>query len=769
MCFIYVRIKRLKKQTGVLPFVVCAILIYSGYCLERSFRVGVDMDAESPLKTLLGNGARKNSLISSFLSETKIDDQFSVGLTNQNNEQNSKNLFINNGQKLQNMPDKSFTDPNLSQMNSPPKKVSEENLKKPVKKISVQIVRPKLNTIESTNQQPLAKNSEKSEKDSEESEQKTTPDPYLPSPEESTSTHNDSVQLKERKIVFDDTFEQNDFLRELKRSINKKENAISKAKTLLTELKKTGGFLREDLKMFEENFNQFLKNSANYQNILLKADISPDSYKIDLEDLKKEVESRLEITSLLEKFLTVSKNGQPGIIEKMKSAFSSNSKKKMEPNQQFKQQSAQSNLKKATFRPEESSMADNQASNIMSENIQNITENDSKMNDMNQNTSFSKQFEQNETNTSKINLKNNSMEENNSYESNLKTDHDQDDESQDQIVQKNSLMPKQNDLTSLIHANTLETRNNLENYSSASNFLEKNNFLLPFENRLFLTEKKEESSKDTQSSDFDHEEIENLGFIQAFMVVQGLICLVIFILMVCNLLNIIPPCKLILLVVLIGNVFIGIVSMIYAQALAKRCIIMDVPNCQNRNLFDVEEVVDILNEREEPKTENVVHFIQSKFKENSDELSIFVEKFETFMKSNESKALHKVDVFRNMINKLMFIESDFEPTSKFFSPVYTMKRSLEDIKHQIVSLSNEQVFPIYRELLEAQIFFDDQKDTISQRIENFLKLNMKRKEDKANDDCKKEMKKICKARKDYEQLAFALVVFGLIFVILVCF
>ncbi|KRH95125.1 hypothetical protein M153_2500017174 [Pseudoloma neurophilia] len=700
ICFValFIRISRLKKQTGILPFVVCAILIYSGYCLERSFRVGVDMDAENPLKSILGDGSSKNALIASFLNEGKM--QFI--LNNAQNEQEKEEQSEESENNDQSSQKKVVIVPNVQKETQINHNMSiEPPSEKPIKNLTVRIVKQKLKNKPNKEQQPVLKKIDKNNND-----KNATPDPYLPSRDDSTSTSTEPTRMKEKKIIFDDTFEQKDFLKELKKSINKKESAVSKAKAFLTEIKKTGGFLKEDLKMLEENFEQFLKNSSNYKNILLKADISPDLYKIDLEDLKKEVDSRLEIIPLLEKFLSVSRNGQPGIIEKMKSAFITQFEQKPEPEVS---QNIQSNTKEPVLMPAASSLIGSkiQKDEAFSDNLQNTTG------------------------------------------SNLKQQNSPDSE------------------PSMTNNNF--TQKNTSNQPSTTDFLMNNSFFVPVSNQVYLTDKKEKSDDKKKETDFDQEEIENLTFIQAFMVIQGLICLVIFILMVCNLLNIIPACKLILLVILIGNVFIGIVSMVYAQALAKRCIIMDVPNCQNRNLFDVEEVVDILNEREEPKTENAVNFIEAKFKENSDELKVFVEKIETFMKSNESKAMHKIDVFRNMINKLMFIESDFEPTSKFFSPIYTMKRALEDIKHQIVLMSNEQVFPIYRELLEAQLFFDDQKDTIKQRIENFLKLNMKRKEDKANDDCKKEMKKICKAKKDYEQLAFALVVFGLIFVILVCF
>lgn len=88
---IIIRISRLKKQTGILPFVVCAILIYSGYCLERSFRVGVDMDAENLFKDIMNNGLKKSSLVASPFYDGKMpfisDVSFLTRDTTTNNEQ----------------------------------------------------------------------------------------------------------------------------------------------------------------------------------------------------------------------------------------------------------------------------------------------------------------------------------------------------------------------------------------------------------------------------------------------------------------------------------------------------------------------------------------------------------------------------------------------------------------------------------------------------------------------------------------------------------
>lgn len=672
-----IRLMRIRKQTGILPFVVCAILIYSGYCLERSFRVGVEMNAENLMKNILGTGIRKSTLMENFLEfNRKSPSQFTLHpsaqefdddqIENRNErhikpEEPSKNDAPKPAKFLL-IPKEKDHKTALSENQFDETKPTKIKFDEPEKKEIITEVQTRAPHV--LNKMNLTQNV------SNETNDEDIPDPTKPTLEDSASMIGDETQAKEKKAVFNETFEQEDFLETLKRIVSRRENAIAKSKNLLSEFKKIGTYTREDLKLFEENFNQFLKNSNTYKKILLKADISPDLYKIDLSDLKHEVNGRLEIISILESFLRVSRNGKSSILDKMKAAFI--------PGSSLKDTEDINNL---------AQIADQERNAQFIENVP-----------------------------------------------------------QKQDVEGNFPF---------------------------------NNFLLPQNNRVYLTEKNKESSpndtkkeKDTQKekkSEFDSQEIENLTFIQAFMVIQGIICLIIFILMVCNLLNIIPACKLILLVILIGNVFIGIVSMIYAQALAKKCIIMDVPNCQNRNLFDVEEVVDILNEREEPNTENAVNFIEKKFKDNYDELTMFVEKLETFMEGNETRAIHKIDIFRNMINKLMFIESDFEPTSKFFSPVYAMKRYLDDLQHQMLSISNKSLFPIYRELFEAQIYFEEQKENIGSRIENFLKLNMKRKEDKANNDCKKEMKKICKAKKDYEQLALALIVFGLVFVVLVCF
>lgn len=620
---IIIRIIRLKKQTSILPFVVCGILIYSGFCLEKSFRVGVDMDAEVPLRNFFTTDLTKSHLNEKILYILKKKPQ----------EMDDTNNFFKSQQNQRFL----------------------QNLKK----------QKEMNDEDDDKKQDDQEKQQNPKSESHVENERKNEDNFLNAggDDDSASNIDETVKQKTRKESFNDTLEQDKFTEMLRKIMQNKEDATKKAKEFLSNLKKTKKLISEDLELFEQNFKNFLEKSQDHKELLAKADISADLYKIDLVDLKKEIESRLKIVTVLENVVKTLKQGKENVINKHKVA--------LPPTLQFKEMNI--------LRPD---------NNLMGMNY----------------------------------LKDNSNSLSLLYPINQ------------------YLEPS---LRSMLVPEKMEKENE--------------------------EDKKKEEPEENKRSIFDIEEIENLTKIQIFMIIQGIICLIIFILMICNLLNIIPVCKLLLLVVLIGNVFIGIVSMIYAEVLAKKCIVMDVPFCQKRNLFDVEEVVDILNEKQEPKTESAVLFIEQKFKENYEDLNIAVEQIQKYMEESEILLMHKIDVFGNMINKLMFIESQFEPSSKFYSPIYTMKRFLDDLKYQLSSFSIKPLFPIYRQLLESEFFFSHEKDTIKVRIENFLKLNMKRKEEKANDECKKRIKKICKARKDYEQLAFALIFFGLIFVILVCF
>lgn len=671
ICFIaiIIRIFRLKRQTHILPFVVCAILIYSGYVLEKSFRVGIDMDQENPLKMFIGSSGMTKSPLMGQIMKFKDSNLVKSNVNNENKDSrmnlksvDTLNVLNNNENSRMNLKPMNFLSDNVDKQNKSENLETGKN-----KKVRKFILVPQDKTEDEIDENKENNVTKKKNKFIKDPKKKNKPDigkntkrdhklNEQASNDDSVSNIEDNIKLKKAEETYNDTMEQNDFIESLKNAMNRKESAITKAKELLINLKKIKNFIYEDLDGFESNFNDFVKNSKKFKDLLAKADISPELYKIDLEDLKSETKKRLEITDILEKFIKTTKTGS-NIIDKIKDAFSASKDKK--------------------------------------ENL--------------------------------FNIDNFNNSENNFLEP----------------LVINQIKPEK------------------------SNFLK--NFFKPNFTSFLVDKKENNSNKNNEKSEFAIQEIENLTAIQIFMVVQGIMCLIIFILMICNILDIIPACKLLLLFVLIGNVFIGVISMIYSQELAKRCLTMDVPFCQKRNLFDVEEVVDILNENSDSKSQNSVQFIENKFSENYDTLIIIVENLQTYMEGNFSQVTHKIDIFRNMINKLTFVESNLNKPDNLFSSVYTMKRFLEDFKHQIQQLDNKSLFPIYVDLLESEIFFRDQKDKIKNKIENFLKLNMKRKGDKANDECRKQIKKICRAKKDYEQLAFALIVFGLIFVILVCF
>lgn len=704
-----VRVIRLKKQTGLLPFIMGGILIYSGYCLERSFRVGVLMDVKtSEWKDMIGINSMRSSYVKEKIlyllkqpdgkSGEKADEKqdnkeknekmstagVMDGLSKDLPAINKEDAAINRDKsssgaehdKKHDMKEKNILkkkDENIESVNGKNDQTEAQKAESNHEEDNIAI--KKQGKMDSNSLAGLASSDEDITKNSKPKVDETMLNMHAEVPDSSTARSDEDNAMyghevfHKNKTSYNDTFEQQAFTISLRQIMLLKEATVNRTRALLASLKKTRKYIAEDMRLFEENFDNFLKISKPANDILSNADISAELYRIDLDELKKDVKERIEIVNILDEVVKIIR-GSSGYSSSMASNFV---------------EATDLNMKNSNIH-DHIALASKKSENLAATQPPiSVLHND---------------------------LKQSALLDNLFYESLQKTDRNK-----------------------------------------------------PGKNSTYTKGPSQKESK----TQFDLQETENLVKIQIFMIIQGLICLTIFIFMICNLLDIIPLFKLILLVILIGNVFIGIVSMIYAQALAKKCLLMDVPYCHKKNLFDVEEIVDLLNEQQETNKRDAITFIERKFEENYNQMDIIVDKLQKYMEGSDSRIIHKIDVFRNMLNKLLFIETQFPQPNKLYVPVYAMKRFLEDLQQQLSEISYPALFPIYRNFLECKFFFEREKGNVKIRVDNFLKLNMKRKEDKANDECKKRIRKICKAKKDYEELAFALICFGMIFVVLVCF
>lgn len=780
-----VRVIRLKRQTGLLPFVMGGVLIYSGFCLERSFRVGMLMDVSgNKWRDVIGVGGIRNSYVKEkilYLFRRPKDDNGKVGSgemgegkavkdelsegrvgdgaraanktntkmgtdnetgTNDNDEDDnhenemeySQNMKESTriGSKMLNDGGLAMADKASGQRTDAIREGKDAREGKNV--VSRQVVMKKVgkksgNGVPANNS--LSNSSDTPAQDTpinDTDRPKGTENGVL---KDESTPREVSEALANKKTMYNDTLEQKSFIISLKQTMLRKENAVNRTKLLLASLKKTKKYVAEDLRLFEDNFENFLRASADVGDVLSNADISADLYKIDMQELKKDVGERIGIVDVLEGFLRITK-GQKNIS----GDGSTGSIKFYLGNGDRLREGYGVNGRPSVFDIGLKDSAVNLVAGTgTANNVVNALDT---------------------VKDSAVNLL-------------PGLGH------KGTALGMPSSSTKVNALNLLPGPSTTDRRPNGGFFSALLGTGTGNSAIyepLKAEDVKFagLNNENFEAEKRTEhKSPFDLQETQNLVKIQVFMILQGLICLTIFIFMICNLLDIIPIFKLILLVILIGNIFIGIVSMVYAQALAKKCVLMDVPNCNKKNLFDVEEVVDILNEQQETDKHDALSFIERKFEENYEQLSVVVAQLQKYMEGSDSKVTHKIDVFKNLINKLLFIETHFSQPNRLYVPVYAMKRFLEDLQQQLVEISYTALFPIYRDFLECAIFFEREKGSVKNRVNNFLRLNTKRKEEKANEKCKKKIKKICKAKKDYEELAFALTSFGIVFVVLVCF
>ncbi|ELQ76777.1 hypothetical protein THOM_0216 [Trachipleistophora hominis] len=419
-----VRVVRLKRQTGLLPFVMGGILIYSGFCLERSFRVGMLMEVGgSKWRDVIGVGGIRNSYVREKIlylfrrpkednvgKETVNDEKESAGREKviepgsineekivetesmskekmiedkkEENKIDEKTKGSKNGKNVTDEKvvtdeingDKEDVKTNLKVKNDPLKGTNENetNDKARKDKMSDEIERSdkkgkdnhestdaqnmkentgtdsgtmneeKLTIVNKTNgkgadiineRQNVQKSGVLRNKASENFPKISNSPPggapmsssqpgNATSPAETVDSdlkNGDAPQetaetQSNKKTVYNDTLEQQEFLTSLKQTMLHKENALNRIKVLLSSLKKTRKYVTEDLKLFEDNFENFLKASAEVSDVLSNADISPELYKIDMHELKKDVWERIGVVDVLEGFLRITKG--PRIIPK---------------------------------------------------------------------------------------------------------------------------------------------------------------------------------------------------------------------------------------------------------------------------------------------------------------------------------------------------------------------------------------------------------------------------------------------------------------------
>ncbi|EPR79249.1 hypothetical protein SLOPH_1695 [Spraguea lophii 42_110] len=282
-----------------------------------------------------------------------------------------------------------------------------------------------------------------------------------------------------------------------------------------------------------------------------------------------------------------------------------------------------------------------------------------------------------------------------------------------------------------------------------------------------------EKEKDVKNS------IPFLERLQNLLIIQGILCFVVFLLYLFEFKETIKPVKLIIHIFLFINILVGILSLIFSQSIAKKCIKKDFKSCKFSPELDLEEISGLLgkNINTSQSHQQMLDFIKNEFIKSSEVLSRRMKRFENHLGIViQNHIEQKISILENFTRKVLFLEDTFDDIIKktvdkkeFYDKIYLIRGDLYKLKTNMSKIDTNTIISLYNNMMQDNYFFSTEKDNVIENIINLEKNENNQIERKLNNKCKESLDKICDAKEQMDQIGMIMIVFGLLFSILFLF
>ncbi|KAM0688664.1 hypothetical protein COBT_000065 [Conglomerata obtusa] len=264
---------------------------------------------------------------------------------------------------------------------------------------------------------------------------------------------------------------------------------------------------------------------------------------------------------------------------------------------------------------------------------------------------------------------------------------------------------------------------------------------------------------------------------QYYMIAQGLTAFFILLLILWHRNIFIKVFKLILILSIVANILIGLVIMIYAEVLEKKCKTKQLNVCdQNSNVIagDLIAEINVQLDITEPNKINKIEVIKQEYKNIANNYEQKRQEFKDYIvKNSNSKLPEKIELFKDMSRKIKFIEKDFNEIMKhkvekkvYFQNLAEMNIYLNKLQTSIEAIDLGKALEIYSEMTEQRYFFDDEFQSFDDRMNYFIADDAKKIKQKNEDICKKSVETVCQISKNFDVIYFSLLILGNIFMIM---
>lgn len=255
----------------------------------------------------------------------------------------------------------------------------------------------------------------------------------------------------------------------------------------------------------------------------------------------------------------------------------------------------------------------------------------------------------------------------------------------------------------------------------------------------------------------------SLNFIEALLIFEAIISFIFLIFLIFNFFEYFKFLKILIILFLIVNIFIGVYSMVLSEILNKKCLLKEKEGCK-QNAHKINELVMLLNKNSDLK-EDHIELIKNEFDKIVYLTDKNIEAMENYLKNVfKSKIGIKIFIFETLIDKLRFIEGDFDEISQklidkklFYTNVDLVARSLEKIKNFVNSTNTYKIIDAYKDLVVTNSFFKNEKSNVSENISRIIKLDSAKENRHRTAECKRSIKKACNSVNIVDEMSFVLI------------
>lgn len=293
------------------------------------------------------------------------------------------------------------------------------------------------------------------------------------------------------------------------------------------------------------------------------------------------------------------------------------------------------------------------------------------------------------------------------------------------------------------------------------------------------TQEKKIKKSQTKPADPEIETMETFFvWIKFIFIIQGLSTFGLLIMCLINVNTLSYITRLIMIPIVILNIIIGIHLLLMAEVFDKKCVSNNITTCNKNKDLSVDEIIYQINailELDEnsfdaiEKTRAEFARLTLEYQKESKDLEIYL------IRNAYNHINNTIEPIKAMFRNIKLIKNDFDEIMKkkinkkeYFFLISRMEILFESMISLFRKPNFGAVLSFFQYAVELKLEFSKEKDEFSNMIAEFELDDAKKMKSGKNDICSKDIQKVCRASKIFDEIYFIVLFLAPLFLFFLC-